>query len=208
MNYRLDVANWGSTEVTGRGLMALVGSGSISEITLNEGEAYTVLPSHLVGYSMNAQSPTPYRFKSSSLRLQVPNVLSLLPDTRFFRVMRESETWRTIGKIWFTLRTWARRTIWGDRLFLQIYGPTTILLQTRAAVIADAFTAQDVEELADTEPGAVDSLTNTKARSGANTENRDIPQIVTQKAPEMHMASVGKDGKVTIGPVDGSKSSP
>ena len=76
--------------------------------------------SNVVAYTITQSLPLPYRFKSSVLRLQVPDLglRHILPNTKFFRVMRESDTWKTLGKIIFTLRTWSRRTIWGDRACL------------------------------------------------------------------------------------------
>lgn len=38
------LAHWGNSEVTGRGLIALAGQGSIYEINLNAGEKYVVHP--------------------------------------------------------------------------------------------------------------------------------------------------------------------
>jgi len=75
--------------------------------------------SNVVAYTMGKNPPAPYRFKSSVLRLEVPGLSGLgrfLPETRFFRVMRETGTWKAITGILFTLRTWSRRTIWGDRV--------------------------------------------------------------------------------------------
>ena len=75
-------------------------------------------PSNVVAYSMNVNPPLPYRLKSSSLRFQIPEigVSKLLPDTRFIRAMRDSQTWQTFTTILFNVRTWARATIWGDRV--------------------------------------------------------------------------------------------
>lgn len=77
--------------------------------------------SNVVAYTMTQHPPLPYRLKSSSFRLQIPsiNIAGLLPDTKFFRVMRQSGTWQGIGRIMSTLRTWSRRTIWGDRVSKQ-----------------------------------------------------------------------------------------
>ena len=74
--------------------------------------------SNVAAYSMNANPPLPYRLKSSSLRFQIPEigVSKLLPDTRFIRAMRDSQTWQTFTTILFNVRTWARATIWGDRV--------------------------------------------------------------------------------------------
>lgn len=73
-------------------------------------------PSNVIAYSMMQSSPQPYRFKSSSMRLQIPNPFTLLPDTRFFRIMRESQVWKLVRDTAFVIRTWTRRTIWGDRV--------------------------------------------------------------------------------------------
>jgi hypothetical protein len=46
----------------------------------------------VVAYTVTQHPPLPYRLKSSTLRFEIPsiNISSLLPDTKFFRVMRES----------------------------------------------------------------------------------------------------------------------
>ena len=197
VDYKVSMAYWGHTEVTGRGLVALVGRGSTSEMTIGEGESYVVHPGHVLAYSMNATAPVPYRFKSTSFRLQIPNLASYLPDTRFFRVMRESETWRTVGRILFILRTWTRRTIWGDRLFLRFQGPTTLLLQTRASKATEVLTSRDISESADLEPGALDKLVK-KNSDQPNQSTDNVTQSVEAKAPAMRTASVSRDGKVTF----------
>jgi hypothetical protein len=81
---------------------------------------------------MMQHAPQPFRFKSSSLRLQIPNPLSWLPDTRFWRTMREAAVWRFLRETAFTLRTWTRRSIWGDRVrfYFPTNAPPTSLLRT------------------------------------------------------------------------------
>ena len=110
------LSHWGNTLVSGRGLLALSGRGLIHQISLKTGDEYVVHPSNVIAYSMMQHPPQPYRFKSSSMRLQIPNPVSWLPDTRFWRTMRETAVWRFVRDAWFVLRTWARRTIWGDRV--------------------------------------------------------------------------------------------
>ncbi|KAK3168046.1 hypothetical protein OEA41_004492 [Lepraria neglecta] len=204
MNTKMSLAYWGGSQVTGRGLLALAGRGSISQVVLRDGESYVVHPSNIVAYTINPNPPLPYRLKS--FNFQIPNLgLSrLLPDTRFIRAMRESWTWQTLRRFLFTVRTWARKTIWGDRLFLQFHGPTTILLQTRAARISDVLTSQDVNEVADAQPGVVQpvvTLSQEKPTDAASHEKATMP--VTIKAPKMSTASIGSDGKVTFEPIVG-----
>lgn len=201
VNYNLSLAHWGSSEVTGRGLVALTGRGSVSEIDLKAGESYTVYPGNVVAYSINSKPPLPYRFRSSSFRLQIPNLGSIFPDIRFFKAMKGSGTWQTVSRALFAIRTWMRRTIWGDRLFLQFHGPTTILLQTRAVRIGDVLTSQDVNEIADAQPGVTQQIvTLPRRQNGA--ASLSTPAVedtsVRTKVPTMQMASIGRDGKVSF----------
>lgn len=82
----------------------------------NKGCVFLRVTSNVLAYTMNPTPPQPYRFKSSSGRLQIPSASSWLPDVQFFRVMRETQTYRTIGNVLFYLRTIARRTLFGDRV--------------------------------------------------------------------------------------------
>lgn len=71
---------------------------------------------NVLAYSMNHSPPQPYRFKSSTMSLQAPVFVSVISDTAFVRNMRNTSTFKTIGRILFMLRTWTRRTISGDRV--------------------------------------------------------------------------------------------
>lgn len=97
-------------------MLALTGRGQIHQISLKTGDEYVVHPSNVVAYSMMQHAPQPYRFKSSSFRLQIPNPFTWLPDTRFWRTIREAPVWRYVRDGAFMVRTWTRRTIWGDRV--------------------------------------------------------------------------------------------
>jgi hypothetical protein len=159
VNRGMSLAHWGNSKVAGRGLVALAGPGQIYQITLKAGEEYVAHPGNVVAYTITQHPPLPYRLKSSSLRFQIPDIGigRLLPDVKFIRVMQQTDAWKGIEKLLFYLRTSARRTIWGDRLFLQFHGPTTILLSSRASRISDVLTSRDVNEIADSVPGAVQS---------------------------------------------------
>ncbi|OOG00476.1 hypothetical protein ASPCADRAFT_202339 [Aspergillus carbonarius ITEM 5010] len=151
INTSLSLAHWGSSEVTGRGLLALVGNGQLYSVELKAGEQYVVHPSNVVAYTVSSNPPRPYRFKSTTLRFQVPGLKSLpafIQGSKFIQDMSESNTWKTTMKIVHRFRTWSRMTIWGDRLFLQFDGPSTILLQTRGPRINEVLTTHEVNELA------------------------------------------------------------
>lgn len=106
--------------MTGRGLLALSGKGLIHRITLKTGEEYVVHPSHVIAYSIMQHAPQPYRFKANALRFQIPNPTGWLPDTRFWRTMREITIWRFMRDAAYVTRTWGRRVIWGDRVSLAV----------------------------------------------------------------------------------------
>jgi hypothetical protein len=74
--------------------------------------------SNVVAYTASTTPPLPYRFKSSSIRLQVPDLGlgTLVQKVSFFRTMGDSATWRALATTYYTLKTWMRRTVWGDRV--------------------------------------------------------------------------------------------
>jgi uncharacterized protein (AIM24 family) len=53
-NVKLGLAHWGNTYVTGRGLLALVGSGQIYQVQLKTGESYIAHPRYVHGCGMAA----------------------------------------------------------------------------------------------------------------------------------------------------------
>jgi Mitochondrial biogenesis AIM24 len=106
------------------------------------------------------------------------------------------------------VRTWSRRTIWGDRLFLQFTGPTTILIQSRASRVRDVLTAREVNEIADTPPGTVKeavrlALKKQSAETGGTGTGEKVEQTtIVRKPPKLSIASVQRDGKVRIEEAD------
>lgn len=107
--------------------------------------------------------------------------------------MRESQVYRFLASASFTLRTWTRRTIWGDRLFLRFQGPANILLQSRGAKLTDSLTARDVNEIADAPAGLVQSAANPKpVPSFDQTPPKPAAPV------KLSYATVQKDGKVDI----------
>lgn len=162
INTNLSVTNWGSSEVTGRGLIALVGRGQVYSVELKAGEQYIAHPSNIVAYTLSSTPPQPYRFKSTTLRLQIPglNIPEMLLKSRYIRDMTASDTWKASMRIIHNVRTWARRTIWGDRLFLQFDGPATLLVQSRGARVRDIMSDREVNEIADTPAGATFNAIN------------------------------------------------
>lgn len=129
-NAKLGLAHWGNTYITGRGLLALAGSGQIYQVQLKPGESYVAHPSNVVAYTVSATPPLPFRFKSSSLRFQVPDLGfgSLAQNVRFFREMSKTATWRTLATAYHTLKTWLRRSIWGDRVRTFLAGYRIMML--------------------------------------------------------------------------------
>lgn len=199
----LSLAHWGSTHLTGRGLAALSAPGQTYQVTLGEGEELVLHPSHVVAYSINRNPPQPFRLKSTSLRLQIPALPAslrsatdrLVPEglIRFWSAMRDTGTYKFLARLLFGLRTTARRSVWGDRLFLQFKGPTTIIMSSRGVRVRDTLTRADVNEIADTEAGVVPAAVElaTKPKEVAEPKREDRPVAI-------HVAAVGKDGKVSF----------
>ncbi|KAI0154704.1 mitochondrial biogenesis AIM24-domain-containing protein [Xylariaceae sp. FL1272] len=188
----LPLAHWGSSELTGRGLAALSAPGHIYQISLSEDEEFIAHPTNVVAYTMTKNPPLPFRFKSSSIRFQVPSLTAWLETTKFFQNMRQTETYKLFSRLMYTLRTATRRTIWGDRLFLQFRGPMTILMSSRGSRISDVLTSADVNEIADAPAGVVPAAVELAARPKA-------PEPVAEKREQevrVNVASVDKDGKV------------
>lgn len=208
LNARLSLAYWGSSDVTGRGLLALAGQGQVYAIELAQGETYVVHPANVLAYSASSPSPLPqpYRFKSNNIRLQIPLQLgNWFPSSKFIETLKTSETYKFIANALLRIRTWSRRTIWGDRLFLRFQGPTTLLVQSRAARVNDVLTAQEVDEIADAPAGTVrEAIENVESPSSVSTSGPAVrggaatPSIATGTQPKLSIARVGWDGKVSF----------
>ncbi|QSS51119.1 altered inheritance of mitochondria protein 24, mitochondrial protein Fmp26 [Histoplasma capsulatum var. duboisii H88] len=198
---QLSLSHWGNSEVTGRGLLALVGTGQFYSVELKAGEQYICHPSNVVAYTTTAASPRPYRFKSTILPFQIPSIGlgQRLSDSNFIKNMSDTDTWKASLKLWHTIRTWTWRTILGERLFLQFDGPATILVQSRASRIADALTTRQVNEIADAPPGVTqEAVRKAAAKSGeAEATPKAKDDLISKTAVSgQSFASVMRDGKV------------
>lgn len=92
--------------------------GLLYRFTVRGAEMLT-LESNVVAYTITSNPPRPYRFKSTTLKFQVPGLKSFprfLQGSKFLRAMSETDTWKTSMNIFHKLRTWARMTVWGDRV--------------------------------------------------------------------------------------------
>ena len=199
---RLSLAHWGSTHLTGRGLAALSAPGQIYQLTLAEGEEFAAHPGSVVAYSVTRNAPQPFRFKSSSLRLQVPSLSKWIPEYEFIKNVRQSVVYKYLARVLYSLRTTTRRTIWGDRLFLQFHGPATILMSSRGVRVSDTLTSEQVNEIADAPAGvlaqAVELDVKPKEVAAPEAEAEAEAEVVkTDQTPSaFHIATVQKDGKV------------
>ncbi|EGO54902.1 hypothetical protein NEUTE1DRAFT_69871 [Neurospora tetrasperma FGSC 2508] len=197
IQHGLAPANWGATHVTGRGLVALAAPGQIYELTIAEGEELTLHPSHVVAYSVTRNPPLPFRFKSTRLNLQVPAVPHYISNaasrlvpakvSEFFAQMRDTQFYTILARILYGLKTATRRTIWGDRLFLQFRGPTNILMSSRGVRVSDVLSREDVNEIADTEAGVVGKALGTsrieKEKAKAKAKAKALEQKKTETPP-------------------------
>ena len=139
----------------------------------------------------------------------------MVQNTKFFRTMIKTATWRALATTYYTLKTWLRRTVWGDRvshvlakitrpqnantaqqLFLRFEGPTTMLVQSRASRISDVLTLRNVDEIADSPPGAVEDAATRKIKEEIKSigEGTKAPIPNTDASGTVRYATV-KDGK-------------
>ncbi|KAK5312449.1 Altered inheritance of mitochondria protein 24, mitochondrial [Exophiala xenobiotica] len=173
LNARLSLACWGSSDVTGRGLLALAGSGQVYAIELARGETYVVHPANVLAYSASSPSPLPqpYRCKSNNIRLQIPLHLgNWFPPSKFIETLKTSQTYQFIANSLLRIRTWSRRTIREDRLILQLQWPTTLLVQSCAVRVIETLTAQEVNEIADSPAGTItEAIDNVQCHSSVST---------------------------------------
>ena len=109
--------------------------------------------------------------------------------------MRDTDTYKFTARLLFSLRTTTRRTIWGDRLLLRFEGPTTIVMSSRGVRVRDVLTRDDVNEIADTEAGAVPAAVE---RTTSPKPSVEPPSKTEDQPVSVHVAAVGKDGKVSF----------
>jgi uncharacterized protein (AIM24 family) len=193
----LSLAHWGSTLVTGRGLAALSAPGHVYQLTLAEGEEFVAHPASVVAYSISRNPPQPFRFKSSSLRLQIPSLTSWIPESDFMKTVRKTDAYKFLTRIFQSLRTTTRRTIWGDRLFLQFKGPTTILMSSRGVRVKDVLSNAEVNEIASAQPGVLPAAVELSTKPEGD-RLPAAPTTVEQAPSAFHVATVKSDGKVTF----------
>ncbi|KAJ5190315.1 uncharacterized protein N7498_009300 [Penicillium cinerascens] len=217
INTGLSISHWGSSEVTGRGLIALVGNGQVYSVELKDGEQYIAHPSNIVAYTMSSNPPRPYRFKSTTLSFQVPGLKTLprlLQNNKYIQNVSSSEAWKRTMRFFHKLRTWSRVTIWGDRLFMQFDGPATILVQSRGPRLNDVLSGREVNEIADTPRGVTSLPGQLKAEQGKESNNtiqepeisRSFESIVREvNGISQSVAKIRKDGKVEFEEVGKTK---
>ncbi|RDA87015.1 hypothetical protein CP532_3219 [Ophiocordyceps camponoti-leonardi (nom. inval.)] len=207
---RLSVAHWGSTLVTGRGLVALSSPGQTYRLTLAEGETMAAHPASVVAYTVTREKPRPFRFKSSDvLHFEVPSVVaSWLGRIEWLRRLRGAPAYKALAQALWRLRTATRRTIWGDRLFLQFRGPATLLLSSRGVRVTDVLTREQVDEVADAPVGVVEDALKRRRRLGSEEGEMTVEDEGREKEKEekkeepslsrLQVAEVAGDGKVTF----------
>ncbi|KHO01035.1 uncharacterized protein MAM_00036 [Metarhizium album ARSEF 1941] len=194
---RLALAHWGSTQLTGRGLAALSAPGQIYQLSLVEGEEFVAHPGSVVAYSVSRNAPQPFRLKSTSLRLQIPSFTSWFHETEVVRTVRNSGVYKFLAKAVHQFRTMARRTIWGDRLFLQFKGPTTILMSSRGVRVADVLSREQVEEVADAPAGVLPTAVELASRPKDEGQILEKPQA-DEVAGNLQFGPALKNSKVAI----------
>jgi len=118
--------------------------------------------------------------------------------------MKQTVTYKQISKWIWNIRMWTRRTLWGDREFLQFEGPVTILIQSRTNRITDAFTRSNVEDVAIRETGTFAEIEGKLNNLNViNSEVNDKPRI--QWTPATTKIATVVNGKVELADSDFSE---
>lgn len=135
------------------------------------------------------------------LHLQTP-AIPAVPESvsGFWKTVRETAAYKRTARTLFAARTLLRQTIWGDRLFVLVRGPTTLLLSSRGVRVSDVLTRDDVNEIADTEagvvPAAVERATRPAEKPKTTGGETAAPTASSSETVALHVASVRQDGKV------------
>ncbi|EPQ67881.1 Bgt-1247 [Blumeria graminis f. sp. tritici] len=141
-------ARWGNTKVTGRGLIALTGGGTIFQVRLKDGEKFVVNPSNVVAYTLTQQLPEPYRLPSSRYDLKQPwmnRITDLMYKFSPTRDLFKARLWHRAVQLFNTILKWSRQAVFGNELFMKFTGPATILISSRTAQFNDWRSLQDAK---------------------------------------------------------------
>ncbi|SZF01242.1 unnamed protein product [Blumeria hordei] len=139
-------ARWGNTKVTGRGLIAMTGSGTIFQVRLQVGEKFVVNPSNVVAYTLTQQLPEPYRFPSVRYDLKQPwmsRLADLMVKFGPTRDLLKTGLWHRATQLFNTILKWSRQAVFGNELFMKFSGPATILISSRTAQLSDRRSLKD-----------------------------------------------------------------
>lgn len=115
----------------------------------------------------------------------------------FVKTVRNSDVYKFLAGALHNFRTMARRTIWGDRLFLQFKGPATILMSSRGVRVADVLSREQVNEIADAPAGVLPSaveLANKPKQGGQMLDKSQADEV----ASNLRVGSPPKDSKVVL----------
>jgi hypothetical protein len=197
-------------EITGRGLVALVGRGQVYKVALKPSEEFIINRRSLLAYSAGGQKPESTRLAATALRFQIPRIrLGLgiaekLREVEWINAVRTSKSWQMLGKMVWALKM----VIWGDREFLKFVGPATVLLQSRTgSKMRDLLSREEMEEFATVESRAFappspprDTQTVSKSVGGPKTAAKSIEGPTTQQRKDhsgsLKRVTITKDGKV------------
>ena len=192
------ITNWSSQLITGRGLVALAARGGAYETRLADGEEFLASPGSVVAYSTGPNAPEAFRLGSQT-RLAVLDLRRLLPKTEFIRAVKESVTWRFLGRVAFVVRRWIGSVVWGERVYLRFRGPGTVILRGKVgAGIKDWYEDREVNEWADSSAGTIEKSVSLAAR--AQRDRADglgaVASSTKSDGRNVNYATVGNDGKV------------
>ncbi|GMF79520.1 unnamed protein product [Aspergillus oryzae] len=139
--------------------------------------------SNVVAYTMTNNPPRPYRFKSTTLKFQVPGLKgwpSFIQDSKFIRDMSGSDTWKTAMNIF-------------HKILLTSHEVNEIASAPRGLTIGPAKPAEEKKPSADEEYRKAAE----EAVNAAPAPTRTVEQLEQEiRGSAQSIATLTKEGKV------------
>ncbi|KAI4210179.1 MAG: hypothetical protein LQ351_006933 [Letrouitia transgressa] len=188
----MGLGNRGSSEITGRGLLAIAGRGSISQIKLEVNENYVVHPRLQPYFRSTVAIQAPNFFISTAG--SGPWIVHFTRSNRAFPDRARIIYLAINGTLPVQFTNLVKETYLGRSR------PVTILLQTRGGKSTDILTTRDINDIADTPAGALETRLPSTLGSSITTNSKlepSTPQSDKKNTP-LNFANVDRSGKVSF----------
>lgn len=199
-NWHGSVGQWGNTRVSGRGSVVLASRGECFTLSLSGNEQYIVLRSNVLAFTSES-APQPFLLANKRLSFSLPKMRlgSFLLRWEFFRVMRDTDTWKMIMSVVRFISGWSRKRIRSEQEFWRFQGPGSVVVQSNASFNEVANDGQVIVESA-----AESSSLNDNRPPGTRIST---PRLMSPRVSEASKPKIAEvvSGDVTIKDVDDFK---